>query len=87
MNKIFQSDTAACISQYRECIEFRIQFARVLWSTNKTVKIEYGLDKAIGVHIKKTKFLFTAHPGEKFSVSANPDTEEFFCPIYLLSCA
>ena len=36
-------------------MKFSIQFTSVLWTSNKSIKAEYGLIKASGIHIEKGK--------------------------------
>ena len=36
--QIFQSDTTCCVKQFRERIQFSIQFTRIFWSSNKLPK-------------------------------------------------
>ena len=50
MNKIFQSETTTCRRQFREHIQFSMQFARVLWTSNKNAEEKYGLIKGYGKH-------------------------------------
>lgn len=40
--------------QFRERIQFSIQFNRWLWSSDKTTNVEYGLIKALPMHIERT---------------------------------
>ena len=46
--------------QFRECIQFSIQFPVVLWSSNKITDVEYSLtdtaiDTALQINIEDTK--------------------------------
>ena len=46
--------------QFRECIQFSIQFPVVLWSSNKITEVEYSLidtatDTALQTNIEDTK--------------------------------
>ena len=36
--QILQSDTTCCVKQFRERIQFSIQFTRIFWSSNKLPK-------------------------------------------------
>ena len=45
--------TTAYIWQFKECIQFSIQFASTLWSFNKITEVEYGL-----IYDAKIKYYF-----------------------------
>ena len=62
--------------EFRERLQFSIQFTGSLWSSNKTTEAEYGLI-ALGIHIVRIKkifrpngwfFLFSRWPGNKILI-------------------
>ena len=66
--------------QFRERIQFSIQFNRWLWSSDKTTNVEYGLIKALPMHIERTIKSFFCPPGwEIFSSPTGTQTEVLFC--------
>ena len=50
--------TSFSIRQFRERIQFSIQFTRALWLSSKTTKAEYGLVVTLWINIEKTKIFF-----------------------------
>ena len=58
--------------------QFSIYFTRVPWTSNKSIKLEYGLIKALGVHIKKTAKIYPPPGWEMFSSPTKAETEVLF---------
>ena len=64
--------------QFRECIQFSIQFPVVLWSSNKITDVEYSLidtaiDTALQINIEDTKKIPAGW--EIFSSTTSAETE------------
>ena len=64
--EMFQSETITCLRQFREHVQFSIQFTRVLWSSEKTIEVEKSRDTSFG------------HPREEFFLCPLAREQNYF---------
>ena len=69
--------TSFSIRQFRERIQFSIQFTRALWLSSKTTKAEYGLVVTLWINIERTKMHFS-------STETETKVEVFFFGVRLM---